>query len=195
MASIHAEGAVIDSVESLKLVGFTFIGDPGAGAHVRAVKEKIRRKTWMLYKLRNVGFKNSQLYRLYCCYLRSIVEYCSVVYHPMLTRGQAWDLERLQRLAVRICFGGAHDTDDLMTMNGIETLEERRVRRCDTFLRKSFLHPRFGERWFPMRQEGPRTLRRWRAIEDTRAATCRRFNSPLAFLRQRANELGLSRQP
>ena len=111
-AVIDAEPDAIKSVGKLKLVGFTFGEDPGAGAHVAAVTEKFKRKVWMLYKLRGAGFKGVPLFKLYCCYLRSIVEYCSVVYHPMLTRGQAWDLERLQRLAVRICFGGNQDTGD-----------------------------------------------------------------------------------
>ena len=36
-------------------------------------------------------------------------------------------------------------------------------------------------------------LRRRRAIEETRAATNRRFNSPLTFLKTRASDLGLER--
>ena len=78
----------------------------------------------MLYKLRKAGFKGAPLYKLYCCYLRTMVEYCSAVYHAMLTRGQAWDLERLQRLAVRICFGSDQETDTIMAMNQIQLLEK-----------------------------------------------------------------------
>ena len=194
-AAIDAEPEAIKSVDKLKLVGFTFGEDPGAGAHVTAVTEKFKKKVWMLYKLRGAGFKGVPLFKLYCCYLRSIVEYCSVVYHSMLTRGQAWDLERLQRLAVRICFGGNRDTNAIMSENLIQPLEDRRRRRCDAFLRKAFSHPRFGARWFPPRRGTARDLRRRRSIEETRAATNRRFNSPLAFLRRRANERGLERDP
>lgn len=82
-----------------------------------------------------------------------------------------------------------------MARNGIKSLGERRVRRVDTFLRKSFQFPRFGEKWFPVRQEGTMNLRRRRTIVETRAATNTRFNSPLAFLKRRANELGLVRAP
>ena len=192
-ATVSAGNEDIQSVDRLKLVGFTFGGEPGVGQHVRAVEDKVKRKIWMLYKLRSAGIKGAPLYRLYCCYLRAIVEYCLVVYHAMLTKEQAWDLERLQRLAVRICFGSDQETDDIMAAHGVESLEERRVRRCDVFLRKAFQHPRFSPRWFPPRRGQERDLRRRRAVEETRALTNRKFNSPLAFLKRRANELGLTR--
>ena len=192
-ASIGAGDTTVQSVESLKLVGFTFGNKPTAGAHVMAVEDKIRRKVWMLYKLRAAGIRGVLLYKLYCCYLRAIIEYCSVVYHSMLNGRQAWDLERLQRLAVRICFGTDDETDVIMAANAIETLEQRRARRCDAFLRKAFVHPRFGDGWFPRRSEVPMTLRERRMVEETRATSNRRFNSPLAFLKRRANDLGLVR--
>ena len=192
-ASIMAGDTEIKLVDTLKLVGFTFESDPGAGEHVRAVEKKIKWKIWMLYRLRKAGFRGAPLFKLYCCYLRTIVEYRSVVFHAMLTRGQSWDLERLQRLAVRICFGSDVETDTIMATNQVQTLEERRVRRCDAFLRKAFQHPRFESKWFPPRRGLERDLRRRRAVKETRATTNRRFNSPLAFLRRRANELGLVR--
>ena len=192
-AAINTEQHRIESVETMKLVGFTFGNKPGVGEHVKAVEDKFRRKIWMLYKLRAAGFRGDSLFKLYCCYLRSIIEYCSVIYHPMLTRGQSWDLERLQRLAVRICYGNDASTSEIMASNAISTLEERRERRCDRFLRNNFNHDRFGSIWFPPRLGERRDLRRRRAVEETRASTIRRFNSPLAFLRRRANDIGLER--
>ena len=51
-------------------------------------------------------------------------------------------------------------------------------------------NPRFAA-CFPPREGVRRQLRRRREVQEVRAATNRRFNSPLAFLRRRANELGL----
>ena len=189
-AGLDANDEEIASVDRLKLVGFTFGSRPDVGEHIRSVEDKIRKRIWMLYKLRKAGFRGGNLYRIFCCFLRSIVEYCSVVYHSLLTRSQAWDLERIQRLAVRICFGNG-DTDAIMAEQGIQTLEERRRRRCDAFLRKAIRHPVFGKKWFPPRVGERRELRRGREIEETRASSNRRFNSPLAFLRRHENELNL----
>ena len=102
------------SVDTLKLVGFTFGLRPGAAAHLEVIHARFRRRVWMLYNLRDAGFKGRTLYRLYCCYIRSIVEYCSVVYHHMLTLEQEKALEKLHRLEVKICFGFQRPVDDTM---------------------------------------------------------------------------------
>ena len=99
------QGHTIDSVDKMKLVGFTFGSSPGAGAHVESIGDKYAVKKWMLYHLKDAGFRGEPLYKLYCCYVRSTMEYCLPVYHPMLTQGQEEYLERLQRHALRICFG------------------------------------------------------------------------------------------
>ena len=183
-------GETISSVDTMRLVGFTFGSDPGVGAHVSAIVKKFKRKVWMLYHLRDAGFRGRQLYCLYCCYVRTIIEYCSVVYHSMLGAGQETMLEGLHRLAIKICFGFDVPTDETMAENGIESLRDRRIRRCDSFLKKAIRNPMF-EHWFPPKDGTRRNLRRRREIQESRATTNRKFNSPLEYLRRRANELGL----
>ena len=182
----------IKSVENMKLVGFMFGSSPGAGPQVDYICEQYKQKKWMLYHLRSAGIKGGQLFRLYCCYVRSAIEYCSVVYHAMLTQGQEERLESIQRHAVRICFGGERPAAQLMAENGVETLKARRVRRFDTFTRKAWSNPRFGPKWFPPRDPVPWAIRHRRGIQEPIAATQRRFNSPLAQMKRRANEMRLT---
>ena len=186
------DGVEIKSVDQMKLVGFTFGSKPNADAHMEALGLRFRSKVWMLYNLRKAGFKKKQLFKLYCCYLRSILEYCSVVYHALLTGGQAEALERMHRHAIRICYGFDVNVAEVMLENCIESLMALWERRCDAFIRKALANPRFGPRWFQARPPGERVLRRRREILEPRAATLRRFKSPLAFMARRANELGLS---
>ena len=67
-------GDTIESVNTMKLVGFTFGSSPGAGPHVEAIGGKYARKKWMLYHLRDAGFKGEPLYKLYCCYVSVVVD-------------------------------------------------------------------------------------------------------------------------
>lgn len=120
-AVIGPENWTTLSVDSMRLVSYTFGDKPGAGAHVDEIANKYRRKKWMLYHLRDSGFKGKQLFRLYCCYIWSIIEYCSVVYHALLTKNQEVHLERLQRHAVRLCFGHDAPVEDIMAREAIET--------------------------------------------------------------------------
>ena len=184
-------GETITSVESLKLLGFTFGTAPNVSAHVEAIEDQYKKKKWMLYHLRGAGFKGRHLYRLYCCFVRSFIEYCSAAYHAMLTGGQAEQLEKIQRHALRVCFGHDRDIEETMRAQAIETLGARRTRRCDTFITKAWNNPRFQMKWFPRREEVPWRLRNRRRVEEIHANSARRHNSPLAFMRRRANELGL----
>ena len=186
------DGGNIALVETMKLVGFTFGSRPGAAAHLEVVRDRIKRRMWMLYNLRDAGFKGRVLYRLYCCYLRSIIDYCSVVYHPMLTLEQEGELERLHNLAIKVCFGFGKPSDQVKEEQGIESLAARRRRRFDVFLRRAITNPRFGKRWFPARDSIRKGLRRTRLIREARSLTWRRFHSPLESLRRRANKLELS---
>ena len=186
-ASIATSNGPVHSGKTMKLVGFTFGSDLSVSAHVDTIREDYRVKIWFLFHLREAGIKHMSLYKLYCCYLRSRIEYLSAAYHSMLLKGQSEALERLHR----VCFGFHNDIRDLMAERSIETLEDRRARRSDRFISKASRNPRFGH-WFPPRPTQPIALRKRREIQETRSRTSRRHNGPLAYLKRRANELGLT---
>lgn len=77
-----------------------------------------------------------------------------------------------------------------MARYNIETLKARRERRCDVFTRKAWLSPRFGPKWFPRREPIAWNIRNRREVREVKAK--RRYNSPLAYLKRRANDLRLT---
>ena len=189
-AAIRVGDDTITSGSTMKLVGFTFGSSPTIEAHVTSIREEYRVKVWFLFHLRESGIKGMNLYRLYCCYLRSRIEYLSAAYHSMLLKGQAEALERLHHYSLRLCFGFDGDIEARMTELNIETLRERQLRRSDSFIAKVATNPRFSH-WFPAREEGPMRLRNRREILEVRSKTERRHNGPIAYIRRRANELGI----
>ena len=59
----------------------------------------------------------------------------------------------------------------------------------DRFVAKNVNNVRFREDWFPLRDlEGP-DVRDRRVFKETCARTSRYYNSPLAFMRRRANDI------
>ena len=185
------EGAV-HTVDKLKLFGFMFGSSPDVSSHVRRLVDKFRVKVWLLFHLREAGIKEGRLFQLYCVYVRSVLEYCSPVYHSMLTRGQAESLERLQRHAGRICFGSRIPIKEVFQERGIPSLETRRVARVDKFNGKAVADARFGQRWFPRRLAPEHDLQDRRNFVEPQVRTMRLFNSPRNYFIRRANELGLS---
>ena len=190
VARIHTPEGPVDSVSTLKLVGFVFGSDPNASAHIDHLVEKFRIKVWLLYHLREAGIREDRLFKLYCVYIRSILEYCSPVYHSLLTAGQAETLERLQRHAARICYGN-DEIREVMRQKGIATLESRRMERVDRFIQKAVSDVRFGPLWFPKRHDDGHGLRERRAFYEKPTKTARAFNNPRSYFVRRANQLGL----
>ena len=113
------------------------------------------------------------------------------VYHSLLTKAHAEDLERIHRQAIRTCYGHTEEVRQVMHREEIETLQERRLRRCDGFIKKAFVNPMFGAKWFQMRPDSGHWLRQRLWVYEPRATTARTFNSPLSYMRKRANQLGM----
>ena len=190
VAKILTPDGAVDSVDTLKLVGFVFGSKPTAAAHVDHLQEKFRIKVWLLFHLKEAGIKEDRLFKLYCVYIKLILEYCSPVYHSLLTAGQAETLERLQRHAARVCYGN-NNIRDVMQAKGIETLEERRLSRVDRFIQKTVADVRFGPLWYPKRPDDGHGLRERRNFLEDSIRTSRSFNNPRNYLVRRANQLGL----
>ena len=59
----------------------------------------------LLTKLKYVGTSVEDLIDVYILYIRSILEYCSVVWHSTLTVQQSTDIERVQKLCLKLVLG------------------------------------------------------------------------------------------
>lgn len=114
------DGHLVLAVRTFKLVGFHFGSNPGVGTHVEELPAKFRRRVWMLYHPRRAEIRKMNLYRLYCVYVGSVIEYCSPVYHSLLNAGQKGALERLHRQVIRICSRTELTTDQIMEAEEVE---------------------------------------------------------------------------
>ena len=56
----------------------------------------------MLTRLKYVGVNTEDLLEVYKLFIRSIIEYCSVVYHSRLTEEQSNKIERIQKTCLRV---------------------------------------------------------------------------------------------
>ena len=130
-----------------------------------------------------------QLFKVYVIFIRPVIEYCCVIYHPMLTQGQSEELERLQKQVTKLCFGHDKSYKTICAEQNIKTLSERRVDYIDNFVFKTVNNPRYRDTWYPLRQDPVQGLRNRKPFKETVARTNRYFNSPLSYLRRRANFL------
>ena len=70
-------------------------------------------------------------------YIRSVVEQYATVWHSSITNGEKNDLERTQKVALKILFGNTYTTyADALKWTGLDTLSARRSQLCLNFARK-----------------------------------------------------------
>ena len=116
---------LVSEQEKIKILGFTFDGSPTLGAHVEELEKKTRRRYWVLRHLNIFGFDQNEL-QVYKSVLRPVIEYCSNVYHSMLTQDMLDRIERLQYQALKCVYGYGESYRALREKAQLELLSERR---------------------------------------------------------------------
>jgi hypothetical protein len=172
------------SSDTIKLLGFHFDSTPTVRAQVEAIEQKTKRRMWILRHLRNFGFSQEELVQVYSAQIRSVVEFCSVVYHSLLTSEQADALERLQYQCLKCIYGYGDSYRSLRERSGLELLSERRVKAKFT---QKCLSGTYA-RWFPLNRATQRTRRR-NKYKETFARCDRLRNTPIFYMRRRLNEM------
>ena len=109
----------------------------------------------MLTRLKYVGVKTEDLLDVYVLYIRSVTEYCSTVFHSRLTDADSNKIERIQKTCLKVILGDMYiDYSSSLEMTGLDTLRDRRSKRCLNFSLKSVNHPR-NSRLFPLADTNP----------------------------------------
>ena len=132
----------IDRVEEIKLVGVWVTTWLDWDKNTREICRKAYARMTMLTKLRYVGVNTQDLLHIYVLYIRSLLEYCSVVWHSTLTIEQNKNIESVQKLCLKIIMGSEYESyEEALKWSGLERLSERREKKCLKFGLKSLLHP------------------------------------------------------
>ena len=186
-AVIYTEsGEKLVSKDELKVLGFRFGRRPNCTAHVEGIRRSFRGRYWLLIHLKQHHFTEDELLVAYRSIIRPIAEYCSVVFHSMLTDQQDEQIERLQSTALRYIYGLGMTYEQMRQKSGLQTLRNRRVAACDKFAAACASSPRFCH-WFP-ENIGRRRSSRHHAPYLEQYARCDRLkNSPIFYMRRRLN--------
>ena len=132
----------MDRIEEIKLVGVWLTTWLDWDKNTREICRKAYARMTMLTKLKYVGINKDDLLNIYILYIRSLLEYCSVVWHSTLTLEQSSNLEGVQRLCLKVILGSEYNGyEQALTDCGLDRLCDRREQKCLNFGLKSLLHP------------------------------------------------------
>ena len=149
---LNIENTKLDRVKESKILGLYLTDDLSWTRNCKEICVKAYSRVQMLTKLKYVGVKTEDLLDIYILYIRSVTEYCSVAFHSSLTIEQSKKLERIKKTCLKIVLGDMYlDYDSALEMCGLETLFDRRGKRCLDFALKCTKHPR-NMRLFPLNE-------------------------------------------
>ena len=113
--------------DSFKLLGYWLTSDMRPATHVKYILKIAYQKIWSIRRLKANGISNEDILYFYSIKIRSILEYSCPIFQPMITQENRDDLERIQKIVLKILLGPAYKTyPDACQQFDIDSLEDRR---------------------------------------------------------------------
>ena len=184
---IMIDGKRVENGDSLKTVGFTFGRRPGATEHVKQLRRKFGARAGILRHLKKLQIPQETIVSVYCSFIRPVFEYAASSFHSILTTDQAEQLERLQRVCLKIIFGFKTSYSCCLELANIECLDTRRENQLKKFTAKAFESECFGKRWFDAREKSRYSLRKEHGVVEEFANRDRLRNALLFRMRRIIN--------
>ena len=122
-------------VHSHKVLGLIIQSNLKWNNHINSVVSKASKRLYILRVLRRSGIPAEDLVTLYYALVRSLLEYCCVVWHHALPTYLADELERVQKRALRIILPGQSYKEALSQLK-CSRLDERRDELCLKTIKK-----------------------------------------------------------
>ena len=127
-------GKYIERKDVSKLLGVWLQEDGGFETNTQQLCRQGYARLSMLTKLKYAGVSKEDLLHLYKQFVRSRLEYCSVVFHSSLTAQQSASLERCQAVCLRVILGEEYSSySSALEVSGLSRLSDRRLARCLDF--------------------------------------------------------------
>ena len=127
----------LDQVHETKLLGLIIRDDLSWRANTTELTRRAYSRMLILKKLVKFDVPMNDLVQIYILYIRSLTEQLSVVWHSSVSKGEQKDLERTQKVALRIILGHNYSCyTDALRITGLDTLSARRTKISLNFANK-----------------------------------------------------------
>ena len=107
---LHLSNTVLDNVEQFRLLGVELTNDLTWKKNTAVVTKKAFARMSLLTKLVSFGVPDDDLVIIFVLYIRSLLEYCAVLWHSTITEEEVNDLERVQKCATRVILQNRYTT-------------------------------------------------------------------------------------
>ena len=185
---LTVNGTKLERVEVTKILGLYISDDLSWSRNCTEICKNAYSRLSMITRLKYVGVAMEDLIQVYVLYIRSLTEYCSVVYHSRLTEEQSNKLERIQKTCLKVILNEMYvDYQSALEMTGLDSLKKRRLKRCLDFSLKSSIHPR-NSKMFPREETNPKHIRNKEKFVVNFAKTSTYKSSTIPFCQRLLNQ-------
>ena len=134
---LHMEENILAQVKQTCLLGVIIRDDLKWHANTASLGARCYKRMTILRNLATFHVPVLEMVNIYCLYIRSVAEHSSVVWSSSLTVGEQNDLERVQKVALRLILGQNYVSyANALYLANLETLKTRRVQLSKRFAYK-----------------------------------------------------------
>ena len=152
-------------------------------ANTNFIAQKAYKHISLLHKLYEFAVPIHELIEIYILYIRSVLESSAVVWNSSLTLGQEKELERVQKVALRIILkDGYENYENALLTCSIPTLKDRRKALSLSFAKKCVKNKN-TRKMFPLNSAYYNTRNKEKYVV-TRAKTRRLAKSAIPYLQK-----------
>ena len=108
-------GEKLDVVYKTKLLGVICTSDCKWNENTKHLVSKVNSKLWFLRRLKTLGASTETLLDIYKLFIRSHLEFCAPLWTGNLSSKNCRDLERVQKVAIKIILG--HSVQNMNTFS------------------------------------------------------------------------------
>jgi hypothetical protein len=134
---IKLENTLLEEVQECRLLGLTITNQLSWNQNTQNIVKKANMRMIIIHKLIDFNLPTEELLDIYILFIRSMVEYCCVVWNSSITEEDCLSIERIQKTALRIILGDTYsDYRTALNLTGLDTLRDRRTQLSLTFAKK-----------------------------------------------------------
>ena len=176
-----------------KLLGYWLTVDMKPYKHVKHILKVSYSRLWSISRLKHAGVSDDDIFHFYTMKIRTVLEYAAPVFTSMLTQQDKCEIERIQKIVLKIILSDNYTTyDEACVKLKTISLEKRRKHLSLKFALSCLDNPQH-KHMFKQRSSTYYKLRNIRSFEEPFCHYQRYYTSPLPYLTRLLNEYFLDK--
>ena len=185
---LKIDNEILQTVENTKLLGTVITSDLKWDFNTKSIVKKAYARMELLRKLVKFQPPKNDLKQVYVTYIRSLLEQSFTVWHSSLTHENSDDLERVQKIALKIILKeDFRNYEHALNTLELEKLTIRREHLCLKFAQKCLKNPKMAKLFPPNKKEHNMKTRESEHFDVFHANTKRLQQSPIIYMQKLLN--------